>query len=268
VINCHAAFKFRGTSGLVDMTETVTPEIRCRVGIELLGGFRFITDGIATLDLAEGSQRLLALLALHPGSLTRPGIAGVLWPDASDRRAFASLRSALARMSAEHRDGLLVRQRDLSLANGVTVDVLESRQLAERLISPEIPSSECDLSAEAISAFSEELLPGWYDDWVVVAGEKWRQLRLHALEALAERLAREGRCGEAIVAALAAIQAEPLRESAHALLIRLHLQEGNQSEALLAFRRYQTLLREELGLKPTARITALVYDLERAVPGG
>jgi hypothetical protein len=52
-------------------------------------------------------------------------------------------------------------------------------------------------------------------------------------------------------AAQAAIRAEPLRESAHAAPIRIHLAEGNQSEALREFDRYRRLLQAELGLQPT-----------------
>jgi hypothetical protein len=40
------------------------------------------------------------------------------------------------------------------------------------------------------------LLPGWYDDWVLIEAQIWRQLRMHALEALALRLADVGRWGE------------------------------------------------------------------------
>jgi DNA-binding SARP family transcriptional activator len=77
---------------------------------------------------------------------------------------------------------------------------------------------------------------------------------LHALEALAARLTEERRFGEAAASALASIRAEPLRESARGALIRVHLAEGNQSEAVREFDRYRTLLRQELGLEPTARL--------------
>jgi DNA-binding SARP family transcriptional activator len=92
--------------------------------------------------------------------------------------------------------------------------------------------------------------------------EDWRQLRLHALEALASSLAKAERYGDAIAAALAAINAEPLRESAHATLIRVHLAEGNQSEALRAYARYRDLLMAELGLAPTPELVALVSHLQ------
>ena len=119
------------------------------------------------------------------------------------------------------------------------------------------------MTSAAISALSSDLLPDWYEDWVVIEAEDWRQLRLHALEALAEKLTAAERFGDAIEAARAAIQADPLRESAHGTLIRVHLAEGNQSEALDAFASYRALLHKELGLEPTPRLFALVSNLRR-----
>ena len=58
------------------------------------------------------------------------------------------------------------------------------------------------------------------------------------------------------------MRVEPLRESARAAVIRVHLAEGNQSEALREFARYRTLLRAELGLEPTEQLHRLVAELE------
>jgi DNA-binding SARP family transcriptional activator len=113
----------------------------------------------------------------------------------------------------------------------------------------------------AVGALSHDLLPDWYDDWVLLEAEGWRQFRLHALEALAGRLIAVGRWGEAVGAANAAVRAEPLRESARAALIQAHLAHGNQSEAVREFARYRALLDTELGLSPTPLLYELVHAL-------
>jgi DNA-binding SARP family transcriptional activator len=122
---------------------------------------------------------------------------------------------------------------------------------------------EGDLSSEAISALSVDLLPDWYDDWAIAEAEEWRQLRLHALDSLAERLTSAGRYADATSAALAAVRAEPLRETAHAALIRVYLAEGNRAEALSAYENYREMLQNELGLEPTPLIQTLVQDLQQ-----
>jgi DNA-binding SARP family transcriptional activator len=109
-------------------------------------------------------------------------------------------------------------------------------------------------------ALSADLLPDWYDDWVLVEAEDWRQLRLHALEALADHLPAAGRWGEATAAARAAVRGEPLRETSHVALIRVFLAEGNVSEAIREFTSYQVLLHNELGLEPTPRLCRLIQN--------
>src|SRR5687767_240280 len=217
--------------------------------IAVLGGFRFWVRGKDALpDLPGGSQRLLAFLALRDRSVTRTAAAGTLWPEASEDHAHASLRSAISRLTMIAHEAVVVSYHDLRLADQVTVDIRAARRLAHRLLNAGGPQLEDDSTDQAITALSSELLPDWYDDWAVVEAEDWRQLRLHALDAVTERLITSGRHADATGAALAAVKAEPLRETAHAALIRVHLAEGNQAEALTAFERFRELLRADLGV--------------------
>ena len=112
-----------------------------------------------------------------------------------------------------------------------------------------------------MSSSSGELLPDWYDDWVVIERERFRQLRVHALERLCERLTSERRFTEAVETGLAAVEGEPLRESAHRVLIHAHLAEGNAAEALRQYGVFRGLLRDRLGLEPSGQMDALVRPL-------
>ena len=97
-------------------------------------------------------------------------------------------------------------------------------------------------------------LPAWDEDWLLVERERLRQLQLHALEALAVRLRKLRRYPEAIDAALRAKAIEPLRESVHAVLIDVCLDEGNIAAAHEYLRQYRQLLHAELDLEPSAQI--------------
>jgi DNA-binding SARP family transcriptional activator len=230
--------------------------------ISVLGGFQFRISGRDVMPaLTGGTQRLLAFLALHQGPVVRSAAAGMLWPEATDDRAYASLRSAISRLTLIARDTIVVSYQDVRLAEHVTVDIRAARALAQRLLKAGKPR-EGDLRSEAIGTLSADLLPDWYDDWAVIEAEDWRQLRLHALDALTERLIAGGSYADATSAAHAAVKAEPLREASQAALIRVHLAEGNRAEALAAFESYRDLLRVELGLAPTTRIQALIKDLQ------
>ena len=230
--------------------------------VSVLGSFGFSVGGKPRRALPHGSQRLLAFLALRDRAVTRTAIAGTLWPEASEEHAHASLRSALSRLNEIERTVVRVTFQDLSLADGVSIDIRDARLLTHRLLNPGT-GRDSDLSDQAIATLSVDLLPDWYDEWAVVEAEDWRQLRLHALDALAERLTAAGRYADATSAALAAVKAEPLRETAHAALVRVYLAEGNRAEALSAFEHYRALLRAELDLEPTSLIQALVKDLQQ-----
>ncbi len=251
---------FGGHGGAMSTFDSL-PGSGCDFMIALLGGFDLFW-GESVLAVPRASQRLLAFLALHGRAVERGAVAGTLWPDASERHAYSNLRSVLSRLERTARKALAATKLELGLAEGVAVDIRHSRALARRLLDPAATPDPSDLGMAAVAALSADLLPDWYDDWVLIQAEDWRQLRLHALEALARHLTAAGRWGEAAVAAGAAVRAEPLRETAHAALIQVHLAEGNQSEAMREFARYRTLLHAELGLEPTPRLRRLVQDLQ------
>ena len=226
----------------------------------LVGHFRLTTPK-AEVAVGDCGARLLALLALREGRITRSGTAGTLWPETSDDHAQGSLRSALRRLPGPARRAVDVMGHDLSLAPNVDVDLRERRSLAFRLLDPACASTAADLRCDAMRELSTDLLPDWYEDWIRPEADAWRQLRVHALEALAGRLVQARRFGEAATAATVAVRADPLRESARAALVRVHLAEGNQSDALDEFHRYRSLIRAELDLEPTPLLNDLVRDL-------
>ena len=63
---------------------------------------------------------------------------------------------------------------------------------------------------------------------------------------------------------LAAVAAEPLRESAHRAVVSVHLEEGNVSEAIRQYRLCRRLLGTELGIEPSERMQVLVRGLDGA----
>jgi DNA-binding SARP family transcriptional activator len=227
--------------------------------LSLLGGFDLRRGG-ASEHLSSGAQRLLAFLGLHGRGrpVRRALAAGTMWPDVSEARAHANLRSLLHRLDGMARLAVEADADSLGLAREVEVDLWDAEALAHRLLDRSAEPSEADLCLSSVDALAADLLPDWYEDWVLSAAETWRQLRLHALEALARHLTARGNGAAAMVAALAAMRADQLRESAHAAVIRVHLAEGNQSEAIRAYSRYRALLFSELGLEPSAILQELV----------
>ncbi|MGH8932083.1 MAG: AfsR/SARP family transcriptional regulator [Egibacteraceae bacterium] len=142
------------------------------------------------------------------------------------------------------------------------MDAHEIEATVRRLTDQSAACREEDLDPAPLT---EQLLPHWVaDDWVLLERERLRQLCLHGLEALCERLLAFGRHAEAVEAGLAAVHGEPLRESAHRMLISAHLAQGNRCEALREYLGYRRLLWDELGIEPSPLITQLVQGLRPA----
>jgi DNA-binding SARP family transcriptional activator len=203
------------------------------------------------------AQRLIAFLALHDHPLQRAWVAGNLWFATNDCHAQASLRSALWRVRCCGQTPVDATRTELRLAQGITIDVRDQIDLARELLKPSFTLGELDYK----SALEGELLPGWYDDWVLFERERLRQLRMHALEALADKLRRQARYGEAVEAAFAALRWDPLRESTYQSLIRTHLAEGNRAEALRQYRLCCHRLHSRLGVEPSPEMQRLVRTL-------
>jgi DNA-binding SARP family transcriptional activator len=224
--------------------------------VALLGAFDLTVDG-ERVALPMNGQRLIAFLALRDQPLQRSYVAGSLWLDSTDDRAAGNLRSTLWRVNRQCR--LVAGSGEtLQLDEHVVVDHRAAVAQAQVLLDP--ASSGCP-SPRQLRLFAD-LLPDWYDDWISLDRERFRQLRAHALERLAERLAEAERFGEAVEAALAAVAVEPLRESAHRALVRVHLAEGNRGEALSCYFAFRELLERELGLAPSEQLEGLVAPIK------
>ncbi|WDZ88128.1 AfsR/SARP family transcriptional regulator [Micromonospora cathayae] len=228
------------------------PTPAAQIRLLLLGGFRLLHDD-TPVTVPRGLQRIIALIGLRPGA-TRSHLAGLLWPDATEERALSSLRTALWRLRQDPYCPLRTDGDTVHLDPRVSLDVDDLVHTAAHLHDTNHPA------LDALAAGRHDLLPGWYDDWVLLERERLRQLRLHMLEQLARNHLQAGRHGEALQAALEAMAAEPLRETPHRLVVQIHLAEGNAFEALHAFYVYRDLILRELHLEPSAAMCALLDD--------
>jgi DNA-binding SARP family transcriptional activator len=156
---------------------------------------------------------------------------------------------------------IAVHSDSLALSPDVDVDVERATSLAREVVAG---SFGAEASALLDPGFSAELLPGWHDEWVVGARERYRQLSLHALEMLCEHLTRIGSYGAAVLAGQAAVDAEPLRESAHRALMKVHIAEGNAVEVIRRYRQYEVIAARELGVGPSVMMRSLLSQVASA----
>ena len=228
-----------------------------RVHLSLIDGFELRCDG-ELVRLPLSSQKLVAYLALRNRPLLRLHVAGRLWAEMSEARSFARLRSALWRIPGLAGGVVEATSSHVGLGREVVVDVREVVGLARGVLEQVEGADEADVESSKLAG---DLLPDWYDDWVLIERERLRQLRVHALEKLAERATQQGRFGRAIDTALTAIAADPLRESAHRVLIKAYVAEGNGGAGMRHYQQYCRRVREDLGLGPSPQLQEIVDQL-------
>jgi DNA-binding SARP family transcriptional activator len=243
------------------MTELPThdpPVTEPQWSLELFGAWRLSRDD-AVHTMRTREQRLIALLALQ-GRRRRSYLAGILWPESTEARASANLRAAIFR--SEHiAPGLLLhRGSDVALTPNLRIDVRDFVEYVWRLSTVRQAVTDADADARTCLRLLQpgDLLPGWYDDWVIYERERIRQRLLHGLEAVCRQLLRQHRPADAIEAAMEAVRIEPLRESSQQLLIEAHLAEHNYGEARRTLHSFEQLLEHELGIRPNPDLISLI----------
>jgi DNA-binding SARP family transcriptional activator len=224
--------------------------------LRLLGQFRLELD-TGTVELCHNGQRLLAFMGLRQ-RVSRTVLAGTLWPEVTEAHARGSLRTTLWKLPRGDQPLVRCSGDALLVTPALHVDVHALTRTALAVVQGAGPAPHTLPPLELLTG--EDLLPGWDEDWVLLERERLRQLRLHALDALAEALIRQDRPALAMEAAWASVRAEPLRESAHRAVVSAHLAEGNLGEALRHYEAFRRLLDEELGVAPSPRFARMLPE--------
>ena len=221
-----------------------------RHGVTVLGAFTLVSDGNA-VPLGVDSRRLVAYLAVHPRPQERAALAADLWPGvpaAASQRLLTEAADAVG-VPTLFSDGDL--SGPLALAADVQVDLADALGLVRAL--PEIPTGD----TPDVALLSADILPGWTAAWIAVERERFRQLRLHALEERSLRLSAAARHRDAVALAEMAVRAAPSRESARRALIEAHLAQGNIAAAVAEHDAYEELLRSSVGGPASSGLDAL-----------
>ena len=212
--------------------------------VTVLGSFTATVDG-ETVSFGADAARLVAYLAVHRRAQRPVALAADLWPGTPAAVALPLLEEVAA---APREAGFVTPDGPLVLADGVVVDLAEAMALVRTLTDaagrPDgVPA---DLAA-ATALLRCDVLPGESAAWLAVERERFRQIRLNALEELSGSLGAAGRHAEAVALAEETVRTAPSRESARRALIEAHLAQGDIAEAVAQYDEYQELLRSSVG---------------------
>ena len=236
---------------------------------QFLGGYRLQTASGRELNppATHNARLLLAYLLLHPRRQhARAFLAGLFWPDHPESAARRRLNQALWR-TRQTWDGFASNKESIALREDALfeLDVAAFQTQTEAALQAE-GDDKAEHWRQALAIYAGPLLPGYYDDWVLLLREQLHDHYLLALETCAAYDMQAGAYTQALLWAQRLVQTEPLQENAHRLIIQLHALLGQRQQAFDQYEILCQLLAEELHTVPTTATQELISQLRSASP--
>ncbi len=205
------------------------------------------------LPLSPKDAALLAVVALD-GPIAPDHASALIWPNVDAKKADTSLRQRLFRLRREAGTHLIASGSLLQFAPGVRTDL----QATLVQIASDPNAGQGQLLGDLGFDDQAELA-----DWVKRARMRWREQCERVLAATAAQCEARHEIVQGLAYALRLVQSDPLSEHAQRRLMRLHYLRGDGSAAIAAFERFEALLKNELGARPSAETIELLNTIER-----
>jgi predicted ATPase/DNA-binding SARP family transcriptional activator/class 3 adenylate cyclase len=246
--------------------------------IELLGGLR-ATRGDQVIQRFR-SQKVGALLAYmayyghrpHPRDL----LIELLWPDCEPEVGRNRLSVTLSSLRRQLEPpgispgAVIVSDHATVHLNpaAITTDVAAFEAALRAANRADGVWEQVERLTEAVGLYRSELLPGFFEEWVLPERQRLAEASLRALGRGIALLEQAQDLPRALELARRAVAADPLREESHSNLIRLLAANGQRAAALRQYQELEQLLAQELDDTPAPELRALVRELERRAPAG
>jgi predicted ATPase/DNA-binding SARP family transcriptional activator len=223
--------------------------------VRLIGTFAIECDGRPVTISSRVAQSLFAYLILNAGtSYRREKLAGMFWPDATEEKARAYLRYELWRIRKA------IPSSDLVISNnfGIIFDSSTAYWLDVQVLEKLIEVTSADELMAALSNYKGELLPGFYDEWVVLEREHLQAVYEQKIARLLDSLESEKRWSEILDWAEHWISFGQAPEAAYRYLMIAYDALGDHVKVASTYECCVHALRE-LDLEPSEQTRALAF---------
>lgn len=227
-----------------------------KLEVHLLGQFNVLKDHEPIEIPSRPAQSLFAYLVISAGTAhRREKLAGLLWPDASESNARSNLRHALWRLRSAIGDEYFLADKISIAFNADAEHWLDTVILED---GDDKEGSSQDL-LEAIAIYGGELLPGFYDDWVILERERYRAVFEKKVQGLLDRLVKEERWADVLEWGERWIAMGHAPEPAYRALMFAYCGLGDSAGMASTYQRCIKALRDELGVEPSQE-TKTAYE--------
>lgn len=242
-------------------------ETLARTRLQLCGRIVIELDGLrleAGLPGRKGRLLFAYLAANRLRAVSRDELAAVAWPEEVPTAVDANLRVLLSRLRRLLGAETLEGRRDLRLMlpSGAWIDLEAAEQKIHEAETAVLAEDWSRAVAAATIAFQISRRPFLLDEeapWIAERRRWLDDVQVRALEC--DATGSLGIGGSELAAcerdARRLIELAPYRESGHRLLMEALARRGNSAEALLVYEQLRSLLREELGVAPSASSQAV-----------
>lgn len=233
--------------------------------VRLLGQCSLTIDERPLSMPSRPARLLLAYLVLNPGTRhSRDHLASLLWPDSTSENARSNLRHTLWRLRSILEEagcdeqGLIVDDETIMFDTACLywLDVAVLEQPVDR-------TTDVKRLAAQLDVYEGELLPGYYDSWVVLERERIEAVVDLRMQALLARLSAAQEWRAVIAWAERWIALGEFPEPAYRYLMQAHLETGNVGRAAAAFDRCRVAMAQEMGAEPSPQTLALAERIGR-----
>jgi DNA-binding SARP family transcriptional activator len=242
--------------------------------IHLFGGFLLERGESSLPPIASrvGRSMFAYLVTNQDRPLQRDYIAGTFWPELAEGRARRRLSHTIWQIqdvvntgSVSHLD---VTSDTLAFDTSIPywLDVEEfDRNIADfgSADGTQAHSPRAGSLRAAVELYRGDFMAGYFDEWVLVEQDHYRQKYLTALRRLVDATKAEGAYEEALSFARRLTHHDPLSEEAHQEVMRLSFLLGRTNDAIDQFERCRSVLEEELGTEPSAPTVAIYEKILR-----
>lgn len=230
--------------------------------IRLLGQFDVRLDGKRIVISSRAGQSLLAYLVMTAGTPhRREKLAGTLWPDSSEENARKNLRQELWRIRKAIPTQNLPEADDYLVADEFTLTFNRDADYWLDVSILEKSGPDVQSLTSGLSVYQGELLPGFYDDWVVLERERLQTLFESKMKQLVEKLVESERWTAVQEQCERWLALGFVSESAYRALMLSYNARGDMAKVSAIYQRCVEDLRDHFGVEPSAETHALFNGL-------
>lgn len=240
-----------------------------QLDIRLLGPPEIELNGQPIQVDTRKAVALLAYLAVSGEQQRRDSLAAFFWPESDQTRARAALRRTLSSLStALDGNWLLVTRETIGLKRepGYWLDLDEFHDRLESARAVE--GDALDDLTRAARLYRSHFMDGFnlrdsptFDNWHYLQSDAAQRELAAVLERLTSAYVEAGDWIVAIDHATRWLRLDPLRESAHRQLMRIHALAGDRAAAIQQYRDCVQILDQELGVGPLEETTELYQSI-------